>query len=261
MTQATPGHQEDPGHQTDPGHLERPRRGRPRDATIDTRVLAAAVDELAGHGVGGFSVNRVAARAGVAKRGIYMRWPDRDDLVVDALGTLAAGLVPPRTGRLGTDLLRLAPYVDAVFTEPRLSVLARCMAELPRFPAMYAAFRRESVDRCSAAIEDAFQDAVSRGEARADLDTDLATSVFLGALLARHAFSTRQPAPASEPAPAGAPSPVAPSLVAPSPAASYVAAPSAVGDPDQDGHLAFHRRLVDFCLAAVREGAARTLPD
>ncbi len=204
----------------DADRVDRPRRGRPRDATIDTRVLAAAVDELAEHGVGGFSVNRVAVRAGVAKRGIYMRWPDRDDLVVDALGTLAAGLVPPRTGSLNVDLLHLAPYVDAVFTEPRLSVLARCMAELPRFPAMYAAFRRESVDRCAAAIEDAFHDAVTRGEARADLDTDLATSAFLGALLARHAFA-------------------------------------ASADLD---NLAFHRRLVDFCLAAVRP-AREPAPD
>ncbi|MCM3922955.1 TetR/AcrR family transcriptional regulator [Frankia sp. AiPs1] len=199
--------------QEETGQLDRPRRGRPRDATIDTRVLSAAVDELAEHGVGGFSVNRVAVRAGVAKRGIYVRWPARDDLVLHALGTLAAGLVPPRTGSLRTDLLHLAPYVDAVFTEPRLSILARCMAELRRFPAMYAAFRRESVDRCAAAIEDSLHDAVSRGEARADLDTDLAAGAFLGALLARHAFGgARQP----------------------------------IDDP------AFHGRLVDFCVAAVQ---------
>lgn len=194
------------------GEVSRPRRGRPRDATIDTRVLTAAVAELAENGVAGFSVNSVAARAGVAKRGIYMRWPDRDDLVLAALGTLAAGLVPPRTGALRGDLLRLAPLVDAVFTEPRMSILGRCMAELPRFPAMYAAFRRESVDRCAAAIEDAFHDAVTRGEARADLDTDLASGAFLGSLLARHAF--------------GAPQPL--------------------------DHETFHSRLVDFCLAAVR---------
>ncbi|SNQ51405.1 Transcriptional regulator, TetR family (modular protein) [Frankia canadensis] len=190
----------------------RPRRGRPRDATIDTRVIAAAVDELAEHGVGGFSVNRVALRAGVAKRGIYARWPDRDDLVLTALGTLAAGLVPPRTGGLRSDLLHLAPFVDAVFLEPRMSVLARCMAELRRFPTLYAAFRRESVDRCAAAIEDAFHDAVLRGEARADLDTDLASSAFLGALMARHAFGARAPS----------------------------------------DNRAYHLRLVDFCLAAVR---------
>jgi AcrR family transcriptional regulator len=195
--------------------VDRPRRGRPRDGTIDTRVVSAAVTELAEHGVSGFSVNRVAARAGVAKRGIYARWPARDDLVLHALGTLAAGLVPPRTGALRSDLLYLAPYVDAVFTEPRMSILARCMAELQRYPTMYAAFRRESVDRCAAAIEDAFHDARTRGEARADLDTDLATSAFLGALLARHAFRAHQP----------------------------------IEDP------AFHLRLVDFCVAAARATA------
>lgn len=192
--------------------IDRPRRGRPRDATIDVRVLTAAVDELAEHGVGGFSVNRVAARAGVAKRGIYARWPTRDDLVLHALGTLAAGLVPPRTGSLRSDLMHLAPYVDAVFTEPRMSILARCVAELARYPTLYAAFRRESVDRCAAAIEDAFHDARARGEARADLDTDLACGAFLGALLARHAFGAHKPT------------------------------------TDE----AFHRRLVDFCVAAAQ---------
>ena len=189
----------------------RPHRGRPRDATIDERVLRAAVAELAEHGVEGFSINSVAARAQVAKRGIYARWPARTDLVLAALNTLAAGLVPPRTGSLREDLLTLAPMVDAVFTEPRMSILARCVAELARYPDLYAAFRRESVDRCAAAVEDAFQEARRRGETRPDLDTDLAASAFLGALLTRQAFGRRR------------------------------------GHSDP----AYHRRLVEFCLAAA----------
>lgn len=216
----------------------RPRRGRPRDATIDARVLRAAVDELAAHGVGGFSVNSVAARAGVAKRGIYARWATRDALVLAALGTLSAGLVPPRTGSLRGDLLRLAPLVDAVFTEPRMSVLARCLAELASHPGLYAAFRRESVDRCAAAVQDAFHDARSRGETHPDLDTDLAASAFLGALLTRQAFGRQafgQPRPGSAGQPAG----------------------GAVSAPERAVPVsAYHRRLVEFSLAAARGAAA-----
>ncbi|MCK9903782.1 TetR family transcriptional regulator [Parafrankia colletiae] len=239
-----------------PGDLadacSRPRRGRPRDATIDDRVLRAAVDELAGHGVGGFSVNSVAARAGVAKRGIYARWATRDALVLAALGTLAAGLVPPRTGSLREDLLRLAPQVDAVFTEPRMSILARCVAELSRYPDLYAAFRRESVDRCAAAVQDAFHDARLRGETRPDLDTDLAASAFLGALLTRQAFGRQAfGRPRGAPDDAAAPD----GMTGLGGAANWEVAAdrevAAVPTP-------YHRRLVEFALAAARGSDAAT---
>nr|MDT0664953.1 TetR-like C-terminal domain-containing protein [Micromonospora sp. DSM 115978] len=128
-----------------------------------------------------------------------------------ALDTLAAGLVPPRTGDLRSDLLALAPEVDAVFTEPRMSILGRCVAELAQFPNLYLAFRRESVDRCAAAIEDAFHEARLRGEASATLDPGLAADAFLGAFLARRGFGT----------------------------------------PGARPEATFQERLVDFCVAAA----------
>ncbi|ONH57682.1 TetR family transcriptional regulator [Frankia sp. CcI49] len=239
----------------------RPRRGRPRDATIDDRVLRAAVEELADQGVGGFSVNSVAARAGVAKRGIYARWPTRDGLVLAALGTLAAGLVPPRTGSLRADLLRLAPQVDAVFTEPRMSILARCLAELSRYPDLYAAFRRESVDRCAAAVQDAFHDARLRGETRPDLDTDLAASAFLGVLLTRQAFGRQAFGYGNPPgSPPGSPDPGSPDSDGPDPDRPDGTGGPDAGGPDAAGPVtAFHRRLVEYSLAAARDSAP-TLP-
>jgi AcrR family transcriptional regulator len=160
-------------------------RGRRRDPQIAARVLRAAVEELAERGIAGFSTNSVAARAGVDKRGIYARWPDRDQLVIDALGTLAAGLMPPATGRLRTDLLALAPAVAAVFTSPRREILQRCLAEARAQPNIYAGFRRDSVDRCAAVVEDAFRSAQRRGESDAAADPSRAADAFLGMLLTR----------------------------------------------------------------------------
>lgn len=162
-----------------------PVRGRRRDPQIDTRVLRAAVDELAERGIAGFSTNSVAARAEVDKRGIYARWPDRDQLVIDALGTLAAGLIPPRTGELRSDLLALAPAVAAVFTSPRREILQRCVAEAREHPAIYAGFRRDSIDRCAAVVEDAFRSAQLRGEADLVADPSRAADAFLGMILTR----------------------------------------------------------------------------
>ncbi|MFD0899291.1 TetR/AcrR family transcriptional regulator [Actinomadura sediminis] len=164
-------------------------RGRRRDPSIDARVLRAAVDELAERGIAGFSTNSVAARAGVDKRGIYARWPDRDRLVLDALGTLAAGLTVPGTGALRTDLLAIVPAVAAVFTSPRLEILQRCVQEAQDHPAIYAGFRRDFVDHCMAVVEDVFRSARRRGEIPGTVDPELACEAFLGVILTRVSFS------------------------------------------------------------------------
>jgi AcrR family transcriptional regulator len=169
-----------------------PRRGRRRDPSIDTRVLRAAVEELAERGIAGFATNSVAARAGVDKRGIYARWPEREALVVDALGTLAAGLTVPGTGTLRTDLLALIPSVAAVFTSPRIEILQRCMQEAQDHPAIYAAFRRDSIDRCMAVVEDVFRAAQRRGEVPAAVDPALASEAFTGMILVRASFTGPQ---------------------------------------------------------------------
>lgn len=160
-------------------------RGRPRDDSVDKRVLAAAVDELAEKGVAEFSITSVAARARAAKRSIYARWPDREDLILAGISTLAAEPVPPHTGSISEDLALLLDQVAAVFVEPRLSILLRCAAEIAEYPAMYAAFKRDSVDRCLAVIEDALHDAVTRGEVRADIKPYVVAEAFIGAISLR----------------------------------------------------------------------------
>lgn len=61
------------------------RRGRPRSAAADQAILRAAREELAAVGYSGLSMERVAARAGVAKTTLYRRWPTKIDLVVDSV--------------------------------------------------------------------------------------------------------------------------------------------------------------------------------
>lgn len=162
-------------------------RGRPRDDSVDERVLAAAVAELAEKGVAEFSITSVSARAHAAKRSIYARWPRREDLILAGMSTLAAGLVPPRTGTITEDLAILLDRVAAVFVEPRRSILQRCAAEIADYPEMYALFKRDSVDRCLAAIEDALHDAVTRGEIRGDIDAGIAADTLMGTVLQRAA--------------------------------------------------------------------------
>lgn len=70
------------------------KHGRPRDPGADERILQGVVDELIEVGIAGFRINSVAARAKVAKRTLYTRWPERDDLILAGLATLFVRLDP-----------------------------------------------------------------------------------------------------------------------------------------------------------------------
>ena len=67
---------------------------RPRKPAVDPRIersreliLQAALDELGEAGYGAFTIESVAARAGVGKSTIYRHWSDKLDLIRDAFLT------------------------------------------------------------------------------------------------------------------------------------------------------------------------------
>ena len=63
---------------------------RPRDQTIDDRVLAATLTLLAEVGFDAMSVRGIAERSGVSRPAINRRWPSKAHLVLDAV----LGVVP-----------------------------------------------------------------------------------------------------------------------------------------------------------------------
>jgi AcrR family transcriptional regulator len=82
---------------------------RRRGAALEHALLTAALDELAANGYSGFTIERVAERAGTSRHVIYRRWPNREALVVAALVRDAERdpLPIPDTGSLREDLLQL----------------------------------------------------------------------------------------------------------------------------------------------------------
>lgn len=67
-----------------------PARGRPRDPTLDTAILTAALDLFIEHGIAGMSIEQVAKRAGVGKPTVYRRWSSKERLVADAIEAFVA---------------------------------------------------------------------------------------------------------------------------------------------------------------------------
>src|SRR5260370_10135012 len=93
--------------------------------------MQAVVGELIDNGYAATTVERVAARAGIAKTTIYRRWGGLDGLLADLMAEHAAQEIPvPDEGNLDADLRALARGVVTSLRDPAIR---------PAFASMVAA--------------------------------------------------------------------------------------------------------------------------
>jgi len=146
---------------------------RPGGRTARTRqaVMAAVVGELAESGYAGTTVERVAARAGIAKTTIYRRWGGMDRLLADLMAEHAAAEVPvPDCGDLRSDLRALARSVVNMLSDPPIgAAFASILAAGAFNPAAREVLSANLADRISA-MRVIIDRAVCRGEAPTGTD-------------------------------------------------------------------------------------------
>ena len=137
-------------------------RGRPRDTSIDDRVLDIATALLYEHGYEGLSMEDVAERAGTAKTTVYRRWPSKARLVVAVLARAQDAIPIPSAGTVHHDLTALVEGVRAGLTQPGMRQLAAGLAsaaandpELAQVTrALWSVRREATMQRIQAAIDD-----------------------------------------------------------------------------------------------------------
>jgi AcrR family transcriptional regulator len=163
------------------------RRGRPRSEKARKAILQAAADLLLDQGGGQVSMDAVANRAGVSKATIYRWWPSKERLAMEALVEWSSATSPPRdTGSLRGDLLALVrPWVRNIRRRQFGRVIAALLAEAQSDPEFAAEYRRHFLEQRREPMQAAFARAIDRGEARADLDIDVALDLVYGALYHR----------------------------------------------------------------------------
>ncbi|MFF3326714.1 TetR/AcrR family transcriptional regulator C-terminal ligand-binding domain-containing protein [Streptomyces sp. NPDC002889] len=164
--------------------------GRPRDPAIDAAVLSSALEVLREHGYAGLALETVAARAGTTKASIRRRWPDRRNLVIDALASVLTTPAVPDNGCTRCDLIQSVRLL-AEALHNRLP--GRVLAPLVADSAHDAALHRRLIDVLVQPSRHAATVAVHRAVLRGDLlpETDpellvdlLASTVYQRALLA-----------------------------------------------------------------------------
>src|SRR4051794_27050106 len=80
-------------------------RGRPRSERADGAILDAAFALLSEQGYSRMSMDAVAARAGVTKPTVYLRYPGKAQLASAAVAAHTPDDLPEETGELRADLI------------------------------------------------------------------------------------------------------------------------------------------------------------
>jgi AcrR family transcriptional regulator len=147
--------------------------------------MAAALDVLARSGPDGLAIEQVAAHAGVGKATIYRRWPGKEELLVDAVGTLQADLPTPQGRSVRADLIALLTAIYTEAADPRrvrLSAFAR--AEGDQYPQLTSKYLDSVVRPREEAVRAVLRRGVATGQLREDTDVQAAASLLTGAVLA-----------------------------------------------------------------------------
>jgi AcrR family transcriptional regulator len=161
----------------------------PREAEL----LAVTLRLLQEHGYDRLTVDAVAATARASKATVYRRWPSKAELVLVAVSEgIRQAAVPPNTGTLRGDLLRLG---ELVCQQGRLhaSTMRAVLVEVSRNPTLNSVMQHEFVDQRKPVIDQILQQAVDRGEIDAAAINDELWDVLPGYLIFRSIVSARTP--------------------------------------------------------------------
>jgi len=161
------------------------RRGRPRSAHAEHAILAAALDLIAERGPDGLGIELVAARAGVGKATIYRRWRGKEDMLLDAIGTLGSDLPVPQGRSVRADLVALLESFCREAADPRRARLfALLQGEGLRYPRLLARYTEAVVQPRQAVVASVLRRGLATGELRENTDIEAATFLLNGAVLA-----------------------------------------------------------------------------
>jgi AcrR family transcriptional regulator len=151
-------------------------------------VLEAAIQVLGERGFAGASIDAIAQRCGVARSTMYRHWPQRMDLLLEAVTAQVGPIETLAVGDLREDLVEIGAHLAELLTsEPIGSVMASMILESRR-DAGLDDLRRRFVGQRRQAVAQVVSDAVARGELPpgtepSGMGNDLAAQIFFKALV------------------------------------------------------------------------------
>ncbi|MBP2402536.1 Bacterial regulatory proteins, tetR family [Streptomyces netropsis] len=164
------------------------RRGRPRNAAVDTAVIETVLRLLEeGVTIGDLSMERIAREAGVGKATVYRRWAGKEALMLDVMRSLDNVRQPPAAGEsVRDDLVTMLEFMRRRGLAKRSSALLRTVvAQMQAQPKLWKEYHDTVVTARREALLAVLRRGTLTGEIRADRDLDLLADLFVGPMLTR----------------------------------------------------------------------------
>jgi AcrR family transcriptional regulator len=169
--------------------------GRPRDAALDERILAAAREQLVEHGYQGLSIGAVARAAGTTRPSVYLRFAGKEDLATAAIAGMSVADALQVSDDLHADLVAELRHFRTAVTRPNgMSFVGTVLAEEHHTPSLIRRFRERLVLPRRRRVVGTLRRGVNAGVLRPGLDVDVITTMLIGAIYARYLATGDVPA-------------------------------------------------------------------
>jgi AcrR family transcriptional regulator len=161
------------------------RPGRPRSEQAEQAIIEATLDLFAEKGFEGVCVEAVAARAGVGKATIYRRWPNKEELLLAAFGSLKSPYPEPKGVSVRDDLLAMVQVMCADKSDPRKARrYALLLGDGDKYPRLMARYKETVVQPRRDAMRAVIRHGIKTGELRPDTDVEIAMLTLTGVIMA-----------------------------------------------------------------------------
>ena len=162
------------------------RPGRPRSEQAEQAIIEATLDLFAEQGFEGVCVEAVAARAGVGKATIYRRWPNKEELLLAAFGSLKSPYPEPGGVCARDNLVAMLSVMCADMADPRKARrYALLLGEGRKYPRLMERYTETVVRPRREAMRAVIRRGIESGELRADTDVEITQLALTGTILAR----------------------------------------------------------------------------
>ncbi|BEP13825.1 TetR/AcrR family transcriptional regulator [Acidothermaceae bacterium B102] len=142
---------------------------RRRGPDLENAILDATLDLLAESGVGGVTMEGVAAAAKTGKASVYRRWPSKEDLLVDAMRHALPPLdAAPDTGSVRDDLVALLVIMLEVINSKRGCAIQAFMFDNSVDKALMQVIKSRAMEPRHQMLVDVLARGRDRGEVRPD---------------------------------------------------------------------------------------------
>ncbi len=166
-------------------------------ASAHQKVLQAALELVAEHGIDGTSMDAVARESGVSKATIYKHWADKEALLLEMLAEASGLHSRPNfdSGDTRGDMIAVLSYRPPENAAVRERILPHIVAYSARNRTFGLTLRKMATEPAMRELRSLIERGIRKRELKPKLNVELALGLLLGPMLYWHIFHKGQEAP------------------------------------------------------------------